>query len=132
MTSEIDKLDVDKLVPIPVYLKKLSDVVRKYVKKDVYNGKIRNIEDQIPGSTNVATTTTVNTKINEVKNEIPSITNLATTAALNGEINKVKNKVSNITNLATTAALTALKIKYIMLVILLKNCTQHKNYWNWK
>ena len=106
MKSEIDKLDVDKLVPIPVYLKKLSDVIRKYVKKDVYNGKIRNIEDKIPDSTNVATSTTVNTKVNEVKNEIPSITNLATTAALNGEINEVKNKVSNITNLATTAALT--------------------------
>ena len=106
MTSEIDKLDVDKLVPIPVYLKKLSDVVRKYVKKDVYNGKIRNIEDQIPGSTNVATTTTVNTKINEVKNEIPSITNLATTAALNVKINEVKNKKPNITNLTTTPTLT--------------------------
>ena len=106
LKSEIDKLDVDKLVPIPVYLKKLSDVIRKYVKKDVYNGKIRNIEDKIPDSTNVATSTTVNTKVNQVKNEIPSIANLATTAALNGEINEVKNKVSNITNLATTAALT--------------------------
>ena len=42
----------------------------------IYNGKIKSIEDKIPGITNLATNTTIIAKINEVKNEIPSITNL--------------------------------------------------------
>ena len=42
MKSKVDKLDVDKLVPAPVDLRKLSDVVKNdAVKKDVYNVKIK-------------------------------------------------------------------------------------------
>ena len=40
LKSIIDKLDVDKLVPVRVDLSKLSDVVKNdVVKKDVYNAK---------------------------------------------------------------------------------------------
>ena len=68
LKSKVDKLDVDKLVPVPVDLSKLSDVVKNdVVKKDVYNAKIKNIEDKIPDITNLATNTTLNAKINEVK-----------------------------------------------------------------
>ena len=36
--TEIDKLDIDKLVPIPVDLNKLNDAVKNdVVKKDVYD-----------------------------------------------------------------------------------------------
>ena len=83
LKSEVDKIDVDKLVPIPVDLSKLSDVVKKdVIKKDLYNAKIKNIEDKIPDITNLATNGTPNAKINVVKSEIPSIIHLATTAAL--------------------------------------------------
>ena len=42
MKSKVHKLDDDKLVPAPVDLSKLSDVVKKdFVKKDVYNAKIK-------------------------------------------------------------------------------------------
>ena len=38
LKTEVDKLDIDKLVPVPVNLSKLSDVVKNDVfKKDVYN-----------------------------------------------------------------------------------------------
>ena len=38
MKSKVDKLDVDKLVPVPVDLSKLSDIVKNdVVKKDGYN-----------------------------------------------------------------------------------------------
>ena len=38
LKTEADKLDIDKLVPVPVNLSKLSDVVKNDVfKKDVYN-----------------------------------------------------------------------------------------------
>ena len=40
--SKVDKLDVDTLVPVPVDLIKLSNVVKNdAVEKDVYNAKIK-------------------------------------------------------------------------------------------
>ena len=99
LKSKVHKLDVHKLVPVPVELSKLSDVVKNnVVKKDVYNAKIKNIEDKIPDITNLATNASLNAKINEVKDEIPDITNLATKASLNAKINEVKSEIPNITN----------------------------------
>ena len=95
LKSKVDKLDVDKLVSVPVNLNKLSDAVKNNVKKDVYNAKIKNIEDEIHDITNLAATTALNAKINEFKNEIRSDTNLATTVALTA----VQNKISNVSNL---------------------------------
>ena len=41
MKRKVDKLDVDKLVPVPVDLIKLRDVVKNdVVQKDAYNAKI--------------------------------------------------------------------------------------------
>ena len=71
LKSDVDKIDVDKLVPIPVDFSKLSDVVKNdVVKKDVYNTKIKNIEEKILDITNLAATTILNVKINEVKSKI--------------------------------------------------------------
>ena len=108
LKSKVDKLYVDKLVPVPVDLSKLSDGVKNYVvKKDVYNAKIQIIEDKIPDITNLATNVSVNAKINGVTGEIPSITNLATNAFLNAKTNEVKDEIPGITNLATNASLNA-------------------------
>ena len=77
---KVDKLDINKLVPVPVNLSELSNVVKnEVVKKIEYNAKKKNIEDKIPNISNLATKTNLSTKINEVKNKIPSITSLATT-----------------------------------------------------
>ena len=57
------KLDAHKLVPVPVDLSKLSEVVKNVaVEKDVYNAKIKNIEDKVPDISNLATNTTLNAK----------------------------------------------------------------------
>ena len=112
LKSKVDKLDADKQVPVPVDLSKLSNLVKNVaVKKDVYNAKIKDIEDTIPDITNLATKTTLNTGINEFKNEILSITNLVTNASLNARITEIKNEIPSITNLATTAALAAVENK---------------------
>ena len=37
LKAKVDKLDIDKLVPVPVDLSKLSDVVKNVVKKTVYD-----------------------------------------------------------------------------------------------
>ena len=53
LKNKVEKLDIDKLVRVPIDLSKLSDVVRNdVVKKDVYNAKIKNVEDTIPDITN--------------------------------------------------------------------------------
>ena len=65
------------------------------LKKDVYNGKIKNIEDKIPDVTNLATNTTLNARINEFKIELPSNANLVTTTtSLNPKINGSKSKMN--------------------------------------
>ena len=80
MKSKVNNLNVDKLVPNPVDLSILSDVVKYIVvQKDVYNAKIKNIEDKISDITNAATHASLNAKINEVKGETPDSTNLMIT-----------------------------------------------------
>ena len=48
LKTEVDKLDIDKLVPVPVDLSKLSDVVKNdVVKKGIYDklvSKVNNID----------------------------------------------------------------------------------------
>ena len=96
LENKVDKLDVDKLVPVPVDLSKLSDVVKNdVVEKDVYTAKIKNIEDKIPDiAANLATNASINAKINEVKGEIPNINNSDTTNALAAAENKIPNASS--------------------------------------
>ena len=58
LKSKVDKLDIDKLVPVTIDLNKLSGVVKNdAVKKDVHNAKIKNIEEKIPDITNLTTNT---------------------------------------------------------------------------
>ena len=127
MKNEVYKLDVDKLVPVPVDLSKPSNVVKNDdFKKDVYNAEIINTEDKIPVSTNVATNTTLNAKVNEIKNEILSITNLATITALTA----VENKICNVSNLVkkVTMAQKLMKLKIKLLLIMnMINVLPHKN-----
>ena len=69
MKRKVGKLGVDELVPVPVDLSKLSNLVQiDVVRNTGYNAKIQNIEDKIPDINNVDTNTTPNVKINEVKN----------------------------------------------------------------
>ena len=47
LKTEVDKWDIDKLMPIPVDLSKLSDVVKNVIKEAIYDksvAKINNID----------------------------------------------------------------------------------------
>ena len=44
LKSKVDKLDVDKLVPVPVYLSKLSGVVKKMLLKKMFRSKMLKIK----------------------------------------------------------------------------------------
>ena len=106
LKSEVDKLDIDKLVPVPADLSKLSDVVKNDVfEKVVYDKlvtKVNNIntsgselENKIPDTSGLVKKTDCNTKITEIEGKFPDISNLAIKTALT----TVENKVPNANNL---------------------------------
>ena len=124
LKSEVDKLDIDKLVAVPVDLSKLSDLVKNdVVKKNVYNklvAKVNDIdtsgfvlktkydtdkselENQIPDTSGIVKKTDNNTKITKIEGQIPDISNLTTKTALT----TVENKIPDVSNLATKTVLT--------------------------
>ena len=68
LKTEVDKLDLDKLVPIPTDLSKLSNVVENdVVKKSDHNVKITEIANKIPDTRHLAT----KTALTAVENKIP-------------------------------------------------------------
>ena len=117
LKTEVYKLDIDKLVPVPVDLSKLSNVVKNdVVKKDVYDKlvtKVNNIdasgfvlkakhgtdkselENKIPDTSGLVKKTDYSNKIIEIEGKIPDISNLATKAVLT----TIENKVPTVSNL---------------------------------
>ena len=45
LKTEVDKLDIDKLAPVPVDLSKLTDVVKSDVKKTVYDKLVVKVDN---------------------------------------------------------------------------------------
>ena len=100
LKNEVDKLDIDKLVPVPIGLSKLSNAVKNVVvKKDVYDKLVTKknnidtsgfvlktkydtdkseLENKIPDSNSLVKKTDYNTKITEIEGKIPDFSNLAT------------------------------------------------------
>ena len=115
---EVDKLDIDKLVPIAVDLSKLSDVVKNDVaKKTVYDKLVAEVnsidtsgfvlkfkydtdkselENKIPHTTGLVKKTEYDSKISEIESKIPDVTNLATKTGLTA----VENKIPSVSNLS--------------------------------
>ena len=129
LKTEIDKLDIDKLLPVLVDLSKLSDVVKNdVVKKDVYDKLVTKVnaidtstfvlkpkydtdkselENKIPDTSGLAKKTDYNTKIIEIVGKIPDISNLATKTALTS----AENKLPSVSSLATKTSLTTVESK---------------------
>ena len=117
LKSEVDKLDIDKLKPVPTDLSKLSNVVKNdVVKKADYNKlvtKVDNIdtsgfvlktkydtdkselENKISDTSGLVKKTNFDTKIAEIESKIPDVTNLAIKIALT----TVENKIPNVSSL---------------------------------
>ena len=114
LKAEIDKLDIDKLGPVPTDLSKLSNVLKNdVVKKTDYNGKITEIENKIPDINNLTTKTALTT----VENKIPDTSSLVKKTDYNTKIADVEGKIPDISNLATKFLVMRLKIKFQILVI---------------
>ena len=97
LKTEIDKLlDADKLLPAPVDLSKLSDVVKNDVAQKIAYAKLiakvnsidtsafvlktdkSELENKTPDTSSLVKKTDYNTKTYEIDSKIPSISNLAT------------------------------------------------------
>ena len=108
LKTEVDKLDIDILVPVPTDLSKLSNVVENdVIKKTGCNSKIAEIENKIPDVTNLATKTALNT----VQNKIPDTSSLVKKNDYNAKINEMEGKILDVTNLATKTALDTVENK---------------------
>ena len=115
LKTEVDKLDIDKLVPVPADLSKLSEVVKMtllknlclinwkvdnidtsdFVLKTNYNADKTKLEKKIVDSSGLVKKTDYNTKIAEIKSKVADITNLATKIALT----TVENKIPDVSSL---------------------------------
>ena len=93
LKTEVDKLDIDNLVPVPVDLSKLSDVVKNdVIKKTDYNAKITEIENRIPNISNFAT----KTALTNLSNTVPDISTLFKKIDYDTKIAEIESKyVSN-------------------------------------
>ena len=100
LKTEVDKLDIDKLVPVPLDLSKLSDVVKnEVVKKTEYNKlvtKVNNID-----TSDFVLKTKYSTDKTELEDKIPDISNLVKKTDYNIKITELENKIPDISNLAT-------------------------------
>ena len=106
LKTEVDKLDIDKLVPVPVDLSKLSDVVKNdVVKKTVYDklvAKVNNID-----ASDFMLKTKYQTDKTELEKKVPDVSNLVKKAKLTG----LENNIPDVSSLATRTALTAVENK---------------------
>ena len=90
LKTEVDKLDIDKLKPLPDDVSKLSNVVaNEVIKKTDYNNKITEIEGKIPDISNLAT----KTALTIVENKVPNISGLVTKTKLSAVENKIPDIV---------------------------------------
>ena len=105
LKTEVDKLDIDKLAPVPVDLSKLSDIVKNVVKKTVYDklaAKVNNID-----TSDFVLKTENQTDIIELEKKIPNVTDFVKKTKLN----ELENKIPHISSLATKTALTSVENK---------------------
>ena len=104
LKTEVDELDIYRLVPVPVDLSKLSDAVKSdIVKKTVYDKlvvKINNIN-----TSDFVLKTKYQTDKTELEKKIPDVTDFAKKAKLT----ELENKIPDVSNLATKTALTAVE-----------------------
>ena len=98
LKTEVDKLDIDKLKPLPGDASKLSNVVtNEVVKKTDYNNKITEIENKIPDTSNLA----IKTELATVENKIPDTSSLVKKIDYITKISDIEGKIPDISNLAT-------------------------------
>ena len=97
LKSEVDKLDIDKLVPVPVDLSTLSDVVKNdIVKKTAYDKLV--VKANSIDATAFVLKLKYDTDKSELDNKVPDTTDLVKKADYNAKINEIEVKILDVSN----------------------------------
>ena len=100
LKTEVDKLDIDKLVPAPVDLSKLSDVVKHdVVKKDLHDKLVAKVD--IIDASGFVLKTKYDTDKSELENRIPDTSGLVKKTDYDAKITEIEGKIPDVSNLAT-------------------------------
>ena len=117
LKTEVDKLDIDKLTPVPDDLAKLSNVgTNDVVKKTEYNKlvtKVNGIDTPIfvLKTKYEKDESDFEDKFSKVDKKIPDISGLVKKTDFSSKITEVEGKIPSITGLTTSSALTAVENK---------------------
>ena len=137
LKSEVDKLDIEKLAPVPVDWSKLGDVVKNdvvqitvydklaancidtsdFVLKTKYHTGETELEKKIPDVTDFVK----KTKLTELENKIPDVSSLATKTALSAVENKIPSVSSLVKKKQQIITQNLLKMKRNLLIIIMKS-----------
>ena len=110
LKSEVNKLDIDKLVLVPTDLSKLSNIVKNdVVNKDVYDKLVVKVNEI--DTSDFVLKTQYDTGKSELENKIPDTRGLSKKTDYNTKITEIEGKTPNVTNLATKTALTTIENK---------------------
>ena len=109
LKTEVDKLEIDKLVTVPVDLCELSDFVKNdVVKKAVYDKLAAKVNDI--DTSEFVLKTKYQTDKTELEKKIPDVTNFLKKTKLT----ELENNIPDITGLAIKAALTAVEFSSLV------------------
>ena len=120
LKTEVDKLDIDKLVPVPVDLSKPSDVVKNDVVKKTAYDKVVAIVNSIDTSAFVLKTK-YDTDKSKLENKITDTSGLVKKTDYNTNITQIEGTFPDVKNLATKGALTTVENKISDVISFIKN-----------
>ena len=100
LKTEVDKLDIDKLVPVPVDLSNLSDIVKNDVVKKTASDKLVAKVTSI-GTSRFVLKNKYDKEKSEIENKIPDTGGLVKKTDYNAKISEIEGKIANIGGLAT-------------------------------
>ena len=123
LKTEVDKLDIGKLAPVPVDVSKLSDVVKNdVVKKAVYDKLTAKVNDI--DTSDLVLKTKYQTEKTELEKKIPEVTDFVKKTKLT----ELENNIPDVSSLVTKTALSAVENKIPSAGSLVKkNTLWHKN-----
>ena len=106
LKTEVDKLDIDKLAPVPVDLSKLNDAVKiDVVKKTLYDKLVAKVNNN--DTSDFVLKTKCITDKTELEKKISDVSNLLKKSKLT----ELENKIPDVSSLAAKTALTAVENK---------------------
>ena len=124
LKAKIDKIDIDRLKPVPADLSKPTNVVNNDVaEKAAYYKSVAKVNN-IDTSSFVSKTkydtdkSDLENKISDTDKKISDTSRLVKKINYNAKITEMESKIPSINGLATNSALTAIENKYLLMLVI--------------